>query len=162
MKKFIFIIVTFIVITPLNSMENKPYHHNSDGTFRNPEGSPKRDSNFKFSYKIFNEERKKIKIEFPPNHVVPRKKVLEDLEKNKDENYVAWIGHATFLIKLGDTTIITDPVFSKNTGPLIFGPKRYVEPAIKLNEISRLQYLNLYYKMLKYSIFIYHSPCSKT
>jgi N-acyl-phosphatidylethanolamine-hydrolysing phospholipase D len=60
---------------------------------------------------------------------------LEDLEKNKNEDYIAWIGHATFLIKLGDTTIITDPVFSKNTGPLIFGPKRYVEPAIKLNEI---------------------------
>ena len=27
------------------------------------------------------------------------------------------------LIKLGETTIITDPVFSKNAGPLIFGPK---------------------------------------
>ena len=61
MKKFIFIIVTFIVITPLNSMENKPYHHNSDGTFRNPEGSPKRDPNTKWSYKIFNQERKKNK-----------------------------------------------------------------------------------------------------
>ena len=134
MKKFIFIII-FIVITPLYSMENKPYHHNSDGTFRNPEGSPERDSNVKWSYKIFNEERKKIKIEFPTSHVVPREQVIEDLKKNKNENYIAWIGHATFLIKLGDTTIITDPVFSKNTGPLIFGPKRYVEPAIKLNEI---------------------------
>ena len=27
-------------------------------------------------YKIFNEERKKIKIEFPSSHVVPREKVL--------------------------------------------------------------------------------------
>ena len=116
-------------------MEKKPFHHNSDGTFRNPEGSPERDSNSKWSYKVFIEERKKIKIDFPPNHVVPRSKVLEDLEKNKNEDYIAWIGHATFLIKLGDTTIITDPVFSKNTGPLIFGPKRYVKPAIKLNEI---------------------------
>ena len=40
-------------------MENKPYHHNSDGTFRNPEGSPKRDSNIKWSYKIFNRRKKK-------------------------------------------------------------------------------------------------------
>ena len=135
MKKLIFIIVVFIAITPLNSMKNKPYHHNSDGTFRNPEGSPVRTGSSKWSYKIFNKERKKIKIEFPSSHVVPREKVLDDLEKNKSENYVTWIGHATFLIKLGDTTIITDPVFSKNTGPLIFGPKRYVESAIKLNEI---------------------------
>jgi len=134
-KKFIFIIATFIVITLLNSMENKPYHHNSDGTFRNPKGSPAKIGSGKFSYKTFNEERKKIKIEFPSSHVVPREKVLDDLEKNKNENYVTWIGHATFIIKLGDTTIITDPLFSKNTGPLIFGPKRYVEPAIRLNEI---------------------------
>ena len=54
------------------------------------------------------------------------------------DDYVAWIGHATFLIKLGDTTIITDPVFSKNMGPLIFGPKRYVNPAIDLKEIPEV------------------------
>ena len=28
-------------------MEKKPYHHLSNGTFRNPEGSPKRDPNVK-------------------------------------------------------------------------------------------------------------------
>ena len=38
---------------------------------------------------------------------------------------------------MGETTIITDPVFSKNAGPLIFGPKRYVEPAIPLKEIPK-------------------------
>jgi len=116
-------------------MEKKPYHHNTDGTFRNPKGSPERNSNIKWSYKVFNTERKKIKMNFPASHVVPREKVLKNLEKNKNENYILWIGHATFIIKLGDTTIITDPVFSKNTGPLIFGPKRYTDPAIKLNEI---------------------------
>ena len=116
-------------------MENKPYHHLPDGTFRNPEGSPERDPNAKWSYKIFNEERKKIKIEIPEDHVVPREKVLEDLKNNQKNDYIAWIGHATFLIKLGNTTIITDPVFSKNTGPLIFGPKRYIPPAINLDEI---------------------------
>ena len=116
-------------------MEKKPYHHNPDGTFKNPEGSPVRDSNIKWSYKVFNKERKKIKINFPSSHVVPREKVLKDLKDNENEDYIAWVGHATFIIKLGKTTIITDPVFSKNTGPLIFGPKRYVEPALKLNEI---------------------------
>ena len=135
MLKFISIVIIFFFYNIAYSMEKKPYHHNQDGTFRNPKGSPERDSNIKWSYKIFNEERKKIKINIPPSHIIPREKVLKDLEKNKDENYVAWIGHATFLIKLGNTTIITDPLFSKNTGPLIFGPKRYVESAIKLNEI---------------------------
>ena len=53
------------------------------------------------------------------------------------------IGHATYLIKLGDTTIITDPVFSKNAGPLIFGPDRFTEPALDLNEIPKTDLLLL-------------------
>ena len=136
MKKLLsfFLFILFFSFE-LIAMENRPYHHLPDGTFKNPEGSPERTSNMKWSYKVFNEERKKIKIEFPKDHVVPREKVLAELEANKNNDYVAWIGHATFLIKLGDTTIITDPVFSKNVGPLVFGPKRYVPPAIKLNEI---------------------------
>ena len=125
MKKFSTLILIIIFFgLELSAMEKKPYHHLPDGTFRNPEGSPERDSNVKWSYKIFNEERKKIKIEIPEDHVVPRTKVLKDLKDNENNDYIAWIGHATFLIKLGNTTIITDPVFSKNTGPLIFGPKR--------------------------------------
>jgi len=119
-------------------MNKKPYHHLPDGTFRNVEGSPKRDPNFKWSYKIFNEERKKIKIDIPKEHIVPKENVIQNLKKNNSNNYVAWIGHATFLIKLGETTIITDPLFSKNTGPLIFGPKRYVEPAINLDQIPEI------------------------
>ena len=135
-------------------MKDLPYHHLSDGTFRNPEGSPKRDENIKWSFKTFNKEKKKLKIEFPSNHVVEREKVLENLKKYKNDNYVAWIGHATFLIKLGDTTIITDPLFSKNSGPLIFGPKRYVESAIKLNEIPKTDLFLLthnHYDHLDYS-----------
>jgi len=135
-------------------MENKPYHHLPDGTFRNPEGSPKRDENIKWSFRKFNSEKKKIKIEFPPDHVVSSEQVLKDLEINKDDDYVAWIGHATFLIKLGETTIITDPLFSKNTGPLIFGPKRYIDSAIKLSELPKIDLFLLthnHYDHLDYS-----------
>ena len=120
-------------------MENKPYHHLSDETFRNPEGSPRiEDFGFNWSFKVFNEEKKKINTDVPPGHVINKKEVLENLKKYKNKDYVAWIGHATFLIKLGNTTIITDPVFEKNMGPLIFGPKRYVDPAINLKEIPEV------------------------
>ena len=142
-KIFLFLLIALTYSFAGNTMEKKPYHHLSDGTFRNPEGSPERDPNVKWSYKIFNEERKKIEINFPKDHVVPSEIVLKNLEKNKNEDYVAWIGHATFLIKLGDKTIITDPLFSKNTGPLIFGPKRYVDPAIKLEDIPQTDLLLL-------------------
>ena len=119
-------------------MKKKPYHHLPDGTFRNPEGSPKRDENVKWSFKIFNQEKKKLDMTIDKDHVINKQKVLSDLQKLKDDDYIAWIGHATFIIKLGNTTIITDPVFSKNAGPLIFGPKRFTEPALKLNEIPKI------------------------
>ena len=139
------------------NMKDTPYHHLADGTFRNPQGSPERDPNIKWSMSKWNKEKKKIKINIPSDHVVDKKEVLKNLEKYKDDDYVAWIGHATFLIKLGNTTIITDPLFSKNAGPLIFGPKRYVDPAINLKEIPEVNlfllthnhYDHLDYKTIK-------------
>jgi L-ascorbate metabolism protein UlaG (beta-lactamase superfamily) len=119
-------------------MEKKPYHHLPDGTFRNPKGSPtSRTSSGKFSYRDFNQEKKKLDMTVPKDHVINKQEVLNNLEKFKDDDYIAWIGHATYLIKLGSMTMITDPVFSKNAGPLIFGPKRFTEPALKLNEIPK-------------------------
>ena len=126
----------------MSSSLDKPYHHITDEKgntikFRNPEGSPERSGKVNWSYKVFNKEKKKLDMTVSKDHVIDKNKVLSDLKKYKDGDYIAWIGHATFLIKLGDTTIITDPVFSKNAGPLIFGPKRYTEPALKLNEIPK-------------------------
>ena len=118
-------------------MEKKSYHHLPDGSFRNPEGSPERNSNFKWSFRIFNKEKKKLDMSIPKEHVVEKAKVLSDLESFKGDDFIGWIGHATFLLKLGNTTIITDPVFSKNAGPLFFGPKRFTEPALTLNEIPK-------------------------
>ena len=138
MKKLIsFLLIILFFNIKLIAMEKRPYHHLPDGTFRNPEGSPIRSNDVKFSYRTFIKEKKKIDITVPKDHVIDKKIVKENLKKFKNDNYIAWIGHATFLIKLGETTIITDPVFSKNAGPLIFGPKRYVEPAIPLKEIPK-------------------------
>ena len=139
MLKFVNFLIIIITYNSLSfAMENKLYHHLSDGTFRNPEGSPQRDPSFNWSFKIFNKEKKKLNMTVPQDHVIDKEKILSDLEKYKDDDYIAWIGHATYLIKLGDTTIITDPVFEKNMGPLIFGPKRFVDPAINLKEIPEV------------------------
>ena len=64
MKLFSIYFFILSIILSFNAMAQKPYHHLTDGTFRNPEGSPKRDPNIKWSYKIFNEERKKLKLIF--------------------------------------------------------------------------------------------------
>ena len=132
-----FLTMFFLYNTSTITMEKKPYHHLPDGTFRNPEGSPVRSKDVKFSYRQFTKEKKKIDLTVPDDLVVDKETVLSDLKKYENEDYIAWIGHATFLIKLGNTTIITDPVFSKNAGPLIFGPDRFTEPALNLDEIPK-------------------------
>ena len=132
-----FLTIFFLYNTSTITMEKKPYHHLPDGTFRNPEGSPVRSKDVKFSYRQFSKEKKKIDLTIPEDLVVDRETVLSDLRKYENEDYIAWIGHATFLIKLGNTTIITDPVFSKNAGPLIFGPDRFTDPALSLDEIPK-------------------------
>ena len=141
-KHLIALLFYLFTFHAMSSSLDKPYHHITDEKgntikFRNPEGSPERSGKVNWSYKVFNKEKKKLDMTVPKDHVIDKNKVLSDLKKYKDGDYIAWIGHATFLIKLGDTTIITDPVFSKNAGPLIFGPKRYTEPALKLNEIPK-------------------------
>ena len=62
-------------------IEKKPYHHLPDGTFRNPEGSPVRSDKASFSYRKFSQEKKKIDMTVPKEHVVDTEKVLSDLEK---------------------------------------------------------------------------------
>jgi len=138
MLKFLSFLIIIIAYNSLSiTMEKKPYHHLLDGTFRNPEGSPERSGKVNWNWRTFSKEKKKLDMTVSKEHVVDKEKVLSNLEKYKNEDYIAWIGHATYLIKLGETTIITDPVFSKNAGPLFFGPKRYTEPALKLNEIPK-------------------------
>ena len=99
MKIFIFFL--FILINHshnLLAMETKLYHHLSDGTFRNPEGSPIRSSSFNWSFKVFNEEKKKLDTTVPEDHVIDKIEVIKNINKYENGNYIAWIGHATFLI----------------------------------------------------------------
>ena len=49
---------------------------------------------------------------------------------------ITFIGHATFLIQTPTETILTDPVFSDNAGPLgILGPRRVRRPAIPFDRL---------------------------
>ena len=78
-----------------------------------------------------------IKVSIPEGHVIPREQVLTNLTALQNEDTITWIGHSTFLIRLGGKTIITDPFFSPNAGPVALGPRRYIGPAIKLAELPK-------------------------
>ena len=105
MFKYIFALIFFLNTfnTMAQSIE-KPYHHiYKDGklfAFRNPEGGPKRNPNFKWKWKVFSEEKKKLKINYPPEHVIDKQDVLKNLERHKSGSYVMWLDHTSFILSL--------------------------------------------------------------
>lgn len=65
-----------------------------------------------------------------------------DLTKARDEGaWICWVGHSTVLINLFGTWILTDPVLFDNFGVrilgLTIGPRRYVQPALRVDEIPK-------------------------
>ena len=138
----IFSIIFFFFNSNLLAMEKKPYHHVYENglfkKFRNFQGSPERNKNFKWSYKKFREAKKKINVIVPKDFVVPRESVLKNLEKYKNDNFILWINHASFIIKLGSTTIVTDLITAPNAGPLFLGPRRYTPPALELSQLPKI------------------------
>lgn len=72
--------------------------------------------------------------------VAPRAEVLDGLTHlQRTPMGVLWIGHSTFLIRIGGVTILTDPVFSAAAAPLqAGGPQRYAPPALEIAELPHI------------------------
>src|SRR5688572_21997331 len=50
-----------------------------------------------------------------------------------------FIGHATFLLRFAEGTVLTDPVFGSRAGPFgLLGPKRTRPAALRLGELPRV------------------------
>jgi L-ascorbate metabolism protein UlaG (beta-lactamase superfamily) len=60
---------------------------------------------------------------------------------------IAWLGHATCLIRMEGMNILTDPVFSDRCGVDLYlttvGPKRLVKPAVELGDLPRIDLILL-------------------
>ena len=74
--------------------------------------------------------------------MLKRNKALEDIEKAFGKNTVTWLGHMTALLQIDGKVILTDPWFTSYATPLPpFGPKRYVAPALKLNDLPKVDFI---------------------
>ena len=52
---------------------------------------------------------------------------------------LTWIGHASTLVQLGGSNLLTDPIFSERASPLSFaGPKRHVPPGPRRAELPHI------------------------
>tara|TARA_B100000614_G_scaffold66827_1_gene59205 strand:- start:203 stop:1204 length:1002 start_codon:yes stop_codon:yes gene_type:complete len=118
LRVFSFLFLIFL----LGSCSNKSYQ-NSDGT--------------QYKRSIFETVRWLVERDLPASQEID---ALEIRDVKVELSHAAiWIGHSTFLINNGELNILIDPVFSERASPFLFvGPKRMIPPAIKMNQLPRI------------------------
>lgn len=83
----------------------------------------------------------------PRNHWQHKKnkfRTVPEKRVNSDRVFVTFINHSTVLIQTKGLNIITDPVFSKNIGPLPFIKlHRYRDPGVKMRELPKIDLILL-------------------
>lgn len=79
--------------------------------------------------------------------VAPAPKRPEPAAWPADRLTAAWLGHATVLLDLWGTRVLTDPVLEQRIGigrgPAKLGPRRLIHPALRPRELGRLDLLLL-------------------
>jgi len=119
-------------------MPGRPQHHTLDG-FRNPEGSPESHSSLfgdrlPFFARMVAQAGDRPPL--PPDHAVSQAAALAGWNALDGRDGVTWLGHASFLIRLGGRTVLTDPFLGETAGPAPgLGPKRYVPPGIPVERL---------------------------
>ena len=78
--------------------------------------------------------------DIPEGHHIPEDQTIAQLKKLSNDNIIAWLGHSTFLLKIGDQTILTDPFLTNRASPVSFigGVTRYVPPGISINNLPTI------------------------
>ncbi len=132
--------------TPSSShIEGAPYHHVKNG-FRNPAGSPLYDGTLGDTISAYSDRTIEAISGYAPTlsaeYILTPKEVRMGLTRTKGEDALTWLGHASFLIKLGGKTILTDPFLSDYaTGAPPFGPKRATPPALSIEKLPQIDIL---------------------
>jgi L-ascorbate metabolism protein UlaG (beta-lactamase superfamily) len=119
---------------------SRPAHHRPDGRFANPPGSPVRQirlSEFA-AYVAQQVAQGRRRPPVPADHALSEAEALAQWEALDGGDGVLWLGHATFLIRIAGTTILTDPYLGLVAGPRNIGPRRYVPAAIHPRRLPRI------------------------
>jgi N-acyl-phosphatidylethanolamine-hydrolysing phospholipase D len=100
----------------------KPFHHRLFG-FRNPEGSRDVGITFRNTIKYLHSRLRvsppEIGKDVPADFVLGESETLAGFNHAKEASTeaLAWLGHCSFLLAIGGTTILTDPFLDGIAGP---------------------------------------------
>ncbi len=125
--------------------EGAPYHHTEDG-YRNPRESPENTRSLGETISAYTDRMKEgitgYEPTLSPEYILTPASIKTGLDQTKGMDALTWLGHASFLINLGGTAILTDPFLSEYaTGYPPFGPKRATPPALSVGELPQIDIL---------------------
>lgn len=112
-------------------------HHRPGGGFRNPwpiEGADGR--SFPFLRWQLERIRRGARVRPTSAELPAVTSRIARPRASAGELRVTWIGHASFLLQIGGTNILTDPVWSRRASPLSWlGPSRITEPGLPFDAL---------------------------
>ncbi|MFO1256293.1 MAG: MBL fold metallo-hydrolase [Sphingomonadaceae bacterium] len=116
-------------------VDSPPWHHLPGGHFRNPPGSPPRRARLRDFLKFLLWDMRRTHLPpLPAGLATARPLDLEALR----ESELAWLGHACFALRLGGKLVLTDPYLGDVAGPFGLGPRRFLPPALRAEQLPRL------------------------
>lgn len=80
----------------------------------------------------------------PTNHILPTPTVQENLQTliQNNQDFILWLGHASFFIRLSGKHFLFDPFLSERASPVPFaGPKRLVPPAVCVENLPHIDFI---------------------
>jgi N-acyl-phosphatidylethanolamine-hydrolysing phospholipase D len=123
------------------TLPGRPYHHTDDG-FRNPLGSPAHKHDLTAWIKHIWREIGRDETELPAGHFLGQSEAAKALSASGPGNRLTWLGHSSFLLRLGGHNILLDPFLSDYaTSAPPFGPKRYTPPGLPVEKLPGIDLL---------------------
>jgi N-acyl-phosphatidylethanolamine-hydrolysing phospholipase D len=118
------------------ALDNKPKHHTHSGYQNDPfveTAAPKG-----LFFYIRRAWDSLFVPDIPEGHQLSTSESIQLLNSIKNER-ITWLGHASFLIKTSDVTILTDPFLSEYASPVSWaGPRRFVASPIPINQLPSI------------------------
>jgi L-ascorbate metabolism protein UlaG (beta-lactamase superfamily) len=76
-------------------------------------------------------------VTVPDDHVLSVEEAKQGMAAASNPS-VTWLGHASFIVRIANKTILTDPFIGRRAGPFGFGPKRFVDAPLAADELPQV------------------------
>ncbi len=112
-------------------MENRPNHHTNTGFQNDPFVETAAPKGILFYIRRF--WGSVFTPDIPDEHALSEFESMQLLNSITGDR-ITWLGHASFLLKTSEVTILTDPFLTEFASPISWaGPRRFVDPGIPLD-----------------------------